>query len=180
MSNSVVIEDKTFYKYLDANELDHIVADIARRINQAYSGKGKVLLVSILDGSFIFMSDLVRKLNFPHEISFVKLASYDGMESTKQVAFLLDLKKEVHDQHVIVVEDIIDTGLTIEAFLEKLKTYNPLSISVCALLSKPEVHNDIIAVDFVGKEIPPEFIIGYGLDLNGQGRHLPDIYKLKV
>ncbi len=181
MSDQIELQDKTFVRYIPDTELDTIVTRLADEINAHYSKfQLEIVLVSILDGSFIFMADLVRKLTFPHKIHFVKLKSYDDMESTGQVKVLLDLDVDVSGKHVLIVEDIVDTGLTLEAFKEMLTNSDPLSVKLCTLLSKPEVHNDIVPLDFVGKEIPPEFIIGYGLDLNGVARNLPDIYKLKT
>ena len=181
MEDSIQLEDKTFVKYISASELDAIVDRLATELNEYYTKfQLEIILVSILDGSFIFMADLVRKLTFPHKIHFVKLKSYQDMESTGQVEVLLDLDVEVDGKHILIVEDIVDTGLTLEAFKGRLNKSNPLSVKLCTLLSKPEVHNDIVELDFVGKEIPPEFIVGYGLDLNGIARNLPDIYKLKI
>jgi hypoxanthine phosphoribosyltransferase len=181
MNESIELQDKTFVRYISSTELDIIVSRLADEINAYYSKfQLEIILVSILDGSFIFMADLVRKLTFPHKIHFVKLQSYDDMESTGQVKVLLDLDVDVSGKHVLIVEDIVDTGLTLESFKGMLTNSDPLSVKLCTLLSKPEVHNDIVDLDFVGKEIPPEFIIGYGLDLNGVARNLPDIYKLKI
>lgn len=181
MHNSISLEGKTFELYLSDEEIAEIVQRLADAINEAYGRyQLDVILVSILDGSFIFMADLVRKLNFSHKVHFVKLKSYDDMESTAEVKYMLDLDVDVSGKHVLIIEDIIDTGLTLESFTAKLLKSEPLSVKICTLLSKPEVHNDIVAVEYVGKEIPPEFIVGYGLDLNGYGRNLPAIYKLKV
>ena len=181
MEDSIQLEDKTFVKYISASELECIVDRLATELNEYYTKfQLEIILVGILDGSFIFMADLVRKLTFPHKIHFVKLKSYQDMESTGQVEVLLDLDVEVDGKHILIVEDIVDTGLTLEAFKGRLNKSNPLSVKLCTLLSKPEVHNDIVELDFVGKEIPPEFIVGYGLDLNGIARNLPDIYKLKI
>ena len=177
----VTIQGKTFGVYISAEEIAELTSTLAAQLNETYGNfKLDVILISILDGSFIFMADLVRKLTFPHQIHFVKIKSYHDMESTGEVEYVLDIDADVSDKHVVVVEDIIDTGLTIESFVDKLNRSNPLSVKICTLLSKPEVHNDIVNIDFVGKEIPAEFVIGYGLDLNGYGRNLPDIYKLKV
>ena len=179
--NSILLEGKTFVKYITAGELNEITERLAEEINAYYTKfQLEIILVSILDGSFIFMADLVRKLSFPHKIHFVKLKSYQDMESTGQVKVLLDLDVDVNGKHILIVEDIVDTGLTLEAFKGMLTKSEPLSVKLCTLLSKPEVHNDIVELDFVGKEIPPEFIVGYGLDLNGIARNLPDIYKLKI
>ena len=178
---TIQLGDKTFVKYIPATEIDQIVQKLAEEINAHYNKfQLEIILVSILDGSFIFMADLVRKLSFPHKIHFVKLKSYEDMDSSGEVKVLLDLNVDVTGKHVLIIEDIVDTGLTLESFKGKLNKSDPLSVKLCTLLSKPEVHNDIVHLDFVGKEIPPEFIVGYGLDLNGLARNLPDIYKLKV
>lgn len=179
--HAITLEGKTFLPFITAEKIDETVSRLASELNEAY-GKYQleVLLISILDGSFIFMADLVRKLTFPHMIHFVKLRSYEDTESTGEVKFILDLDADVKGKHVVVVEDIIDTGLTIETFVEKLKKEDPLSVKTCTFLSKPDVHNDIVDMHYVGMEIPPDFVIGYGLDLNGYGRNLKHIYKLKV
>lgn len=179
--NEVILEGKTFEKYISAKEIDSIISRLAGEINAEYKDvQSDIILISILDGSFIFMADLIRKLTFPHKIHFVKLKSYEGEESTGHVNYILDLQTDVSGKNVLVVEDIIDTGLTIESFVEKLSSQGPISVKICTLLSKPEVHNDIVPIDFVGKELPPEFVLGYGLDLNGYGRNLSSIYKLKI
>jgi len=163
----LILEDKTFEVYLSQTDIAALVSKLAAELNEEYGQyQLDVLLVSILDGSFIFMADLVR--------------SYEDMESSGEVEFILDLNSDISDKHIVIIEDIIDTGLTIESFVDRLKAQNPLSIKTCTLLSKPEVHNDIVDIHFVGKEIPPEFVVGYGLDLNGYGRNLPHLYKLKV
>lgn len=180
-NEEVTLEGKVFEPYVRPKELDAIVSRLADELNESYKAyQLEVVLISILDGSFIFMADLVRKLDFPHKIHFVKLKSYSDTESTGEVKYILDLDTDVKGKHVIVVEDIVDTGLTIESFVEKLTKAEPLSVKTCALLSKPDVHNDIIDIQFVGMEIPPQFVIGYGLDINGLGRNLPGLYKLKI
>lgn len=177
----ISLEGKIFEQYISSEEIDSICTRLAAELNEEYSSyQMEIILISILDGSFIFMADLVRKLNFPHRIHFVKLKSYEDMESKGEVKYILDLQTDVKNKHVLVIEDIIDTGLTIESFVEKLVASEPLSVKTCTLLSKPEVHNDIVELQFIGKEIPPEFVIGYGLDLNGYARNLSSIYKLKV
>lgn len=172
--------DKQFELYISENELKEIVKVLAEKINNDYmSIEGEeICIVSILDGSFIFVADLVRRLKFDHSVDFVKIRSYDGTRSRGEVEHILELSEPASGKHIIVVEDIIDTGLTIDAFVEKIRSQNPASLKICALLSKPEVHNDIIPIDYLGREIPPCFVIGYGLDINGQGRYLKDIYQL--
>lgn len=173
--------DKVFSLYISKKELDGILNSLAASINDTYKDVAEeVVLVSILDGSFIFMADLVRKLDFEFDIEFVKIRTYDGMKSTGDFELLLNLQKDIAGKHLLIIEDIVDTGLTIEKFIEQLEALNPVSIKVCTLLSKPEVHNDIINIDFIGKEIPPAFVIGYGLDIDGKARNLDGIYQLET
>ncbi|MBT8189274.1 MAG: hypoxanthine phosphoribosyltransferase [Saprospiraceae bacterium] len=173
--------DKTFELYIPSWEISNVVYRMAKEINEYYNARDEeVVLISILDGAFIFMADLVRQLEFEHEINFVKLKSYKDMESTGAVETLLDVGVDLKGKHVLIVEDIVDTGLTMEKFMDHLRSKEPVSVRICTFLSKPEVHNDIFPIDFVGLEIPPLFVLGYGLDLNRRGRHLPSIYKLKV
>jgi len=173
--------EKTFEVYITKAELEKTVQRIAGEINQFYAHvKEPIIFISILDGSFMFMADLIRAISIDVEIEFVKLKSYDGTSSRGEVAHYLKVARSLKGKHILVVEDIIDTGLTIDVFLEELRKKEAADIKVCALLSKPEVHNDIIDIDFTGKEIGPEFVIGYGLDIDGLGRNLPDIYKLKL
>lgn len=180
MSDTVIYDNKVFSRAISAREIGEIVTRLGHEINTAYKDfQMEVILISILDGSFMFMADLVRQLRFDHHIHFVKLKSYEDTESTGQIEYILDLSVDVAGKHILVIEDIIDTGLTLESMVAKIQKANPLSVKICTLLSKPEVHNDIVKVDFVGKEIGPDFLIGYGLDINGQARNLPAIYKLK-
>ena len=173
--------DKVFSLYISKEELNQILDSLALHINDHYKHvDGEVILVSILDGSFIFMADLVRRLDFDFEVEFVKIRSYEGTESLGEVELLLELQKDIKGKHVLVVEDVIDTGLTIERFITQINGQSPASIKVCALLSKPDVHNDIIHIDYIGKEIPPAFVIGYGLDIDGKARNLDAIYQLET
>lgn len=175
------IEGKDFQQFISKDEINKITNTLAQEINEYYKDlKEDLILISILDGSFVFMADLVRSITLDIEIEFVKLKSYEGTTSRGEVAHLLKLQKNIEGKNILVVEDIIDTGLTIEVFLEELVKKNPNSVKVCSFLSKPDSHNDIIKIDFLGKEISPEFVIGYGLDINGKARNLPNIYKLKV
>lgn len=179
--NEISYDNKTFEIFISKESIEAIIDRLAQEINEAYYDvKEPLVLISILDGSFIFMADLVRKITVPIQIQFVKLKSYEDTSSRGEVAHLLKLQSSLAGKNVLVVEDIIDTGLTLEVFSEELKKQNPSSIKICTLLSKPEVHNDIIDIDFIGKEIGPEFVIGYGLDINGEARQLPHIYRLKI
>lgn len=174
------IQGKTFEQFISKAEIKETVLRLASEINAYYKDKKDILLISILDGSFIFMADIVRELNFSFEIQFVKLRSYNNMESTGEIEYALSIDDNIEGRHILIVEDIIDTGLTIESFHSKLSTRKPASINVCSFLSKPDAHNDIVDINFLGHEIQPLFVVGYGLDLNGYGRNLPDLYKLKV
>lgn len=179
--NEVSYNDKIFEVFIPQEKIQSIVTRLAEEISTTYASSDEpIVLISILDGSFIFMADLVRKIRIPVTIQFVKLKSYEDTSSRGEVAQLLKLQTSLINKHVVVVEDIIDTGLTLEVFQEELKKQNPLSVKICTLLSKPEVHNDIIDIHFVGQEIGPDFVIGYGLDINDEGRHHPDIYRLKI
>lgn len=179
--NDVNYEGKAFEKFISSQEIKSITNRLAHDINTYYKDfKEDLVFISILDGAFIFMADLVRLITLDIEIEFVKLKSYEGTSSRGEVAHLLKLQKPIEGKHILVIEDIIDTGLTIEVFLEELLKKNPASVKICSFLSKPDIHNDIVTIDFLGKEIPPEFVIGYGLDINGKARNLEDIYKLKV
>ncbi len=174
--------NKDFKLYISENEIKEIVKVLAEKINNDYTliKKEEICIVSILNGSFVFVADLIRRLNFDHKVDFVKIKSYDGIESKGEVEHILELGESAKGKHILVIEDIVDTGLTIEAFIDKIKSQKPASLKVCALLSKPEVNNDIIPIDYLGKEIPPCFVIGYGLDISGMGRHLRDIYQLEA
>lgn len=181
MKKEVSYFGKIFELYIPSWEIANTVKRMAGEINTFYRGQDEeVVLISILDGAFIFMADLVRQLEFEHEINFVKLKSYKNMESTGNVETLLDVGVDLKGKHVLIVEDIVDTGLTMEKFMDHLRSKGPTSVRICTFLSKPEVHNDIFPLDFVGLEIPPLFVVGYGLDLNRHGRHLEHIYKLKI
>lgn len=178
---SVIFEGKEFEVFIPEKEIKAITYRLAEEINKCYADLGKPLtLISILDGSFVFMADLIRQLNIDVKIQFVKLKSYEGTSSRGEVAHILKLQDNIEGEDLLIVEDIIDTGLTLEVFKEEISVMNPKSIRICTLLSKPEIHNEIVNIDFVGREIPPYFVIGYGLDINGKGRQLKDIYRLKI
>lgn len=171
--------DKVFSLYISREEIDSTLDALAKQINESYQDVNEdVVLISILDGSFVFMADLVRKLDFDFGIEFVKIRTYEGMESSGNFELILNLQKAIKGKHILIVEDIVDTGLTIEKFIDELRKSDPRSVKICTLLSKPDVHNDIINIDFVGKEIPPAFVIGYGLDIDGKARNLDAIYQL--
>jgi hypoxanthine phosphoribosyltransferase len=171
------ILDKTFKPYLTQSNIAEAIERIANQINQDYNEKNP-LFIAILNGSFIFASDLFKKINIPAEISFIKLASYQGTKSTGNVITAIGLETDLFDRNVIVLEDIIDTGKTLSAFLPQLEHQQPRSLKVCTLLHKKEATKYPITIDYLGFEIPDLFVVGYGLDYNGYGRNLDQIMQI--
>jgi hypoxanthine phosphoribosyltransferase len=176
MSNYQV-HDKQFTPYLSAAVIDAEVSRLAAELNRDYAGKNP-LFIAILSGSFMFASDLFKKITIPAEICFIKLASYKGTRSTGNVITSIGLDEDVHERDVIILEDIIDTGRTLNAFLPQLEHQQPRSLKICALLHKPDCTVFHVPIDYLGFSIPDKFVLGYGLDYDGQGRNLPEIYQL--
>ena len=175
---TVTLHDKEFEVYIDEDELKKINAQIADTINVDYQGK-KPIVLSILNGSFIFAADLVRYFSFPMTIEFVRYSSYEGTESTGSIKQLLGLKSDIKGQDLLIIEDIVDTGFTLSQALEELRSHGPSSVKVVSLLLKPDALKHPVPVDYIGREIPNDFVVGYGLDYDELGRDLPAIYKLK-
>ncbi|MBP7931065.1 MAG: hypoxanthine phosphoribosyltransferase [Chitinophagaceae bacterium] len=171
------ILDKSFKPYLTSSEISLAIQKIANQINLDYQDKNP-LFIAILNGSFIFASDLFKKIDIPAEISFIKLASYQGTKSTGNVITAIGLETDLFDRHVVVLEDIIDTGKTLSAFLPQLQHQQPKSLKVCTLLHKKEATKYPITIDYLGFEIPDLFVVGYGLDYNGYGRNLDQIMQI--
>lgn len=176
MEDVVKLHDKRFRVMIPAAEIDQAVAAVAERINNDYKDKETPLFVGVLNGSFMFMSDLIKKIGFNSELSFVKLASYDGTCTTGEVKCLIGLNHGVEGRHVIIVEDIVDTGESIEHMVRELEALKPASIAVCTLFFKPGSYRKQIPIAYKAMEIGNEFIVGYGLDYNQLGRNLKDIY----
>ncbi|MCD6180288.1 MAG: hypoxanthine phosphoribosyltransferase [Bacteroidales bacterium] len=173
----VQLLDKRFAVSIGADKIDKAVTQVADKINADYKGKNPLFLV-VLNGAFMFASDLFKKLTIDCEVSFVKLSSYSGTSSTHVVRELIGLDEALTDRDVIVVEDIIDTGITMENTIQKLKHLQAADVKIATLLYKPLSFQKNYAVDYIGIEIPNDFIVGYGLDYDGLGRNLPDIYKI--
>jgi len=171
------VHDKTFEPYLTAKEIDAAINKMAEQINRDYQGK-KPLFIAILSGAFMFASDLFKKLTIDAEICFIKLASYKGTKSTGHVITAIGLDVDLIHRHLIVVEDIVDTGKTLDKFLPQLSNQQPSSIKICALLHKAEATVFPIPIDYLGFTIPNKFVVGFGLDYDGLGRNIPEIYKL--
>lgn len=167
----------SFEEMIDEAAIQTRVLALGAEIHTIYQDKNP-LFIGILNGAFLFAADLIRACDVPCEIDFIRMSSYKGLKSTGEVKIALESKIEIKDRHIIIVEDIVDTGNTLHAFQQDLKKMQPASVAIATLLSKPEAIQHDLKVDFVGFEIPPKFVIGYGLDYNEQGRHLRGIYKL--
>ena len=176
MEDIIKLHDKKFRIMIPAAKIDEAVAAVACRINEDYRDKPTPLFVGVLNGSFMFMSDLIKKIEFNNELSFVKLASYEGTQTTGDVKCLIGLNQSLEGRHVIIVEDIVDTGESIERMVRDLEKLHPASIAVCTLFFKPGSYRKQIPIDYRAMEIGNEFIVGYGLDYNQLGRNLKDIY----
>lgn len=169
--------DKSFVPFLSKEEITNAIERMAEKINADYDGKNP-LFIAILNGSFMFASDLFKKIEIPAEISFIKLASYKGTKSSGSVITAIGLETDVFERDVIIVEDIVDTGKTLSAFLPQLMHQQPRSLKVCALLHKKEATKFPIEIDYMGFEIPDLFVVGYGLDYNGFGRNIDQIMQI--
>ena len=175
---TIEVYGKEFEIAITAEEIESKVQELQDAIAQDYKDK-KPIFIGILNGSFIFMSDLVKGYPGECEMDFMKVSSYDGMDSTGEIQNLMGLKNDVSGRDLILVEDIVDTGLTLESIIENLDKLNPSSISIVSLLFKPEKCKADFKINYIGFEIPNEFVIGYGLDFDGLVRNLKHIYRLK-
>ena len=171
------VHDKSFEPYLTADVIRNRIKEIAGSLNKDYAGKRPVV-IAILNGSFIFAADLFKELSIEVEVCFIKLASYKGTRSTGQVITAIGLDTDIFGRDVIIIEDIVDTGKTLSEFLPQLEHQQPSSMKIVALLHKPEATVFPIPIDYLGFAIPNEFVVGYGLDYDGLGRNIPEIYKL--
>ena len=174
----ITVLDKTFELFLDVSVIHDATTRMARQLTDDLHDKNPLFLV-VLNGAFMFASDLIKQLEFDCEISFVKLSSYVGTKTTAVVRELIGLDEVLHGRTVVIVEDIIDTGITMANTKEKLKKLEATDVRLATLLFKPGAFQMDYKIDYVGIEIPNDFIVGYGLDYDGLGRNYPDIYKLK-
>ncbi len=175
--DAIRIKDKTFTVSIPEAEILKQVKRVAAEINRDLAGE-EPLFLAVLNGSFIFAADLLREVTLPSEISFVKLASYEGVSSTGTIKEVIGLNTDITGRHVIIVEDIVDSGLTMKHMVETLKAQNPASIEICTLLLKPDNLKVALDIKYRCIEIPNDFIVGYGLDYDGQGRNTRDIYTV--
>ena len=175
--SKVVIHGHTFKIKITAAEIQKAVSDIAKQINTDLKDK-KPLFLAVLNGSFMFAADLMKKVNIESEISFMKLASYDGTSSTGKIKQLIGINEDIKGRSVVIIEDIVDTGTTIEEILLLLKDQGAAEIKIATLLFKPEAYTKPFPIEYVAIVVPNDFLVGYGLDYNGYGRNLADIYVL--
>lgn len=173
----VTIKDKTFETSIPEAEIKERVKELAMRLNRDMAGRNPLFL-SVLNGSFIFAADLMREITIPCEISFVKLASYQGVTSTGKVHEVLGINEDLTDRTVVIVEDIVDTGRTMKQMIESLGTRHPASVHICTLFVKPDKLLEPLNIEYAAFSIPNDFIVGYGLDYDQQGRNLKEIYTL--
>lgn len=177
MENKIKLHDKTFRVLIPAEEIDKAVTRVAEQLNERYEGRTPIFL-GVLSGSFLFLADLVRKVNFENQLAFVKISSYNGTESTGNVKQLIGVDFDIEGRDIIIVEDIVETGHSMNYLLDYLGKKNPASISICTLFFKPEKFLYEYNIDYTALSIGNEFIVGYGLDYNQLGRNLKDIYVI--
>ena len=175
--DTIQLNDKKFTPYLTVSQIDEQIQRLGAELNKDYEGK-RPLFIAILNGSFMFASDLFKALTIECEIYFIKLASYKGTKSTGQVITSIGLDATLTDRHVIIIEDIVDTGKTLHEFLPQLINQQPASLKIAALLHKPDALAYPVKIDYLGFNVPNKFLLGYGLDYDGYGRNLKEIYKL--
>jgi len=174
----IEVKDKKFVPYLSEVQITEQISELGSRINKDFEDKSPVLL-GILNGAFMFLSDLAKAIDIPVEIQFIRVASYESFASTGKVKDLIGLNIDLEGREVIIVEDIIDTGLSMKHIINLVSEKKPANISVATLLLKPEALQEKLDVAYVGFEIPNKFVVGFGLDYDGYGRNLKEIYQLK-
>jgi len=175
--DSIKIKDKSFRVFIPEAEIKARVKALAEQMSKDLDGKEPIFL-AVLNGSFIFAADLMREMTIPCEISFVKLASYQGTTSTGKVQEVLGINENLSGRTVVIVEDIVESGQTMNQMIESLGTRNPASVHICTLFFKPEKLQKELTLDYVAFSIPDDFILGYGLDYDGLGRELKDVYTI--
>jgi hypoxanthine phosphoribosyltransferase len=174
---SMTIKDKNFKVFLKQSSIHQRIEEIGEEITRDFVGK-EVVVLGVLNGSFVFMADLCRAIQLPLACTFIKISSYSGTSSTGQVRSLIGLDQELKGKVVLIVEDIVDTGTSMDFLVKTISAQDPAHISICTLLFKPEAFQFNYALDYVCFEIPNKFVVGYGLDYDGLGRNLPEIYQL--
>ena len=174
---TITVKDKKFKLSIDSQTIQNSIKKIADKINADYASKD-IFFIGILNGSFMFAADLIKNITVDCTVSFTKLATYDGTHSTGVVKELIGLKENIENKHVVIIEDIVDTGFTMKSVLAQLSEKNPADIKIATLLFKPQSFKENFKVDYVCLEIPNDFIVGYGLDYDGYGRNYKSIYTV--
>ncbi len=175
---TIQLKDKLFHQYITEEEIQKRIREIVGELSKTYHDKHPIFIV-VLRGAFMFAADILKRFNHPCEIEFVKLSSYSGMESTGKINIAYPLKEEiVRDRNIIILEDIVDSGLTMDFFISYLNGMQPASVSLVSFLFKPENLQKEVKIDYVGFTIPELFVVGYGLDYDGEGRNLSAVYQL--
>ena len=175
----IEVKDKIFKPYLGQPTIEKRVKELGREISKDYRGKDPII-IGVLNGAYIFLSDLSKAIDIPAEISFIKISSYEGDSSTGKVKRLIGLDVELENRHVLLVEDIVDTGLSMINLLSQVNEKEPASVKTVTLLYKPDALRHNVALDYIGFQIPNKFVVGYGLDYDGFGRNIPEIYQLST
>lgn len=177
--NTITVHDKTFEAYISKSEISARIETMSLEIAEKYRTENPILLV-VLNGAFMFASDLVKCFDFDCEVHFIKLSSYDGMESTGNIKTVIGLNENIENRSIIIVEDIVDTGKTLFELVPELEKMRPNSVAICTLLQKTEALTVDLKADYIGFEIENKFVVGYGLDYDNLGRNYPMIYQLKT
>ncbi len=175
---TVQVKDQSFTLLITAEQIRNRVSELAREINRDMEGKNPLFLV-MLNGAFMFAADLLKKITIPCEISFIKYASYCGTQSSGKINKLIGLKESLSGRCIVILEDIVDSGLTMSQLVEELKTDKPAELHVATCAFKPEALKTEVKLDYIGFSLPDVYLVGYGLDYEGYGRNLEAIYKLK-
>lgn len=178
MSKLIKINDLWFEPFINEQAIQQQISQLAEQINQDYSSKNLVILV-VLNGSFLFAADLVRQIKLDIEIDFIRVKSYEGTQSSGKMEMVADVKANLKSKSVLVIEDIVDTGKTANWLMNYLQNKQPLDLEICSLILKPQALVEPVNIKYVGFESENDFLLGYGLDYDGKGRHLNQIYKLK-
>lgn len=178
MNTTIKVLDKQFEIFISHEEVLKNISLIAEQMKDELANKNPLFL-GILNGSFMFASDLFKSLDFDCTISFLKLASYSGTSSTGKIKRLIGLNEDIKNRTVVIIEDIVDSGITLDQIIKQLRGYEPAEIKICTLLFKPNAYKMGYKIDYCAFEIPNDFIVGYGLDYDGYGRNYKDIYKIK-
>ena len=177
MNQPITVKDKQFILSISNSEIQKSIQKVADQINRDYEGK-EIFFIGVLNGVFMYAADLLKKITVPCQISFTKVASYEGTQSTGTIKQLIGMPEGIEGRHVVILEDIVDTGFTMREILKQLQAHNPADVKIATLLFKPNSFKESYNVDYRAMEIPNAFIVGYGLDYDGYGRNLPDIYTV--